>query len=92
MLCDRELNPVLCDSLKGWDGMGDGREIQGGEDICVHVAILVDVWQKPAQCCKGIIFQLEKKNYSLLQVHVTDRAQVCLNLWVYTLAVRTLRK
>ena len=33
-----------------------------------------------------------KKNYSLLQAHATDRAQVCLNLWVYSLAVRTLRK
>ena len=31
-------------------------------------------------------------NYSLLQVHATDRAQVCLNLSVYILAVRTLRK
>jgi len=31
-------NQVLCDSLKGWDGMGGGREVQEGEDICIPVA------------------------------------------------------
>ena len=69
--------------------MGDGRGIHEGGDTWTQVDILVDVWQKPAQYCKAIIFQ---KYYSLLQAHVTDRAQVCLNLWVYSLAARTLRK
>ena len=30
-----ELNPVLRDSWEGWDGMGDGRKLQDGGDICV---------------------------------------------------------
>ena len=34
----RELNPVLCDNLKGWDGMGDGRETLKGRDICIPMA------------------------------------------------------
>ena len=38
LLCDLELNPVLCASLEGWDGVGDGREVQEGGDICTPVA------------------------------------------------------
>ena len=34
----RELNPVLCDNLEGWDGVGGGTEIQEGGDICVPMA------------------------------------------------------
>ena len=26
-------NPVLCDKLEGWDGVGGGREVQEGGDI-----------------------------------------------------------
>ena len=37
-LTHRELNPVLCDNLEGWDGVGGGREAQKGGDICIHVA------------------------------------------------------
>ena len=33
----RELNSVLCDDLDGWDG-GGRREVQEGEDICIHIA------------------------------------------------------
>ena len=25
-------------NLAGWDGAGDGREFQKGEDICIHMA------------------------------------------------------
>ena len=35
---DWELNPMLCDSLEGWDGVGDGREVQEGGDIYILVA------------------------------------------------------
>ena len=31
-------NPVLCGNLEGWDGLGGGREIQEGGDICRLVA------------------------------------------------------
>ena len=34
----RELNPVLCNNLEGWDGMGDGRGTPEGRDICIPVA------------------------------------------------------
>ena len=34
----KELNPVLCDSLEGWDGVGGGRGAQEGGDICIAVA------------------------------------------------------
>ena len=34
----RELNLVLCDNLEGWDGVGDGRQIQEGGDIGIYVA------------------------------------------------------
>ena len=29
---------MLCASLEGWDGVGDGREAQGGGDVCISVA------------------------------------------------------
>ena len=29
---------MLCDNLKGWDGVGGGREVQKGGDICIPVA------------------------------------------------------
>ena len=28
----------LHDNLEGWDGEGDGREFQEGEDICIPMA------------------------------------------------------
>ena len=34
----REFNSVLCANLEGWDGVGDGREVQEGMDICIPVA------------------------------------------------------
>ena len=27
-------NPGLCDNLKGWDGLGGGKEVQEGGDVC----------------------------------------------------------
>ena len=34
----RELNPLLSDKLEECDGMGDGRGVQEGWDICIPVA------------------------------------------------------
>ena len=31
----RKLKQGLCINLKGWDGEGDGREVQKGGDICL---------------------------------------------------------
>ena len=43
-------NPVLCDNLEGWNGMGCGREVQeGGEGTYVLWLTHVDVWQKLTQ-------------------------------------------
>ena len=37
VLYGSELNRVLCDNLEGWDGVGGGREVQGG-NICIPMA------------------------------------------------------
>ena len=29
---------MLCDNLEGWDGLGGGREVQEGRDICISIA------------------------------------------------------
>ena len=29
---------MLCDDLDGWDRMWSGKEVQEGEDICIHIA------------------------------------------------------
>ena len=34
----QELKQGLCVNLEGWDGEGDGREVQKGGDICVPMA------------------------------------------------------
>ena len=34
----RELKQELCNNLEGWDGEGDGREVQKGGDICTPMA------------------------------------------------------
>ena len=31
----RKLKQGLCINLAGWDGAGDGREVQKGGDICI---------------------------------------------------------
>ena len=34
----RKVKQWLCINLEGWDGEGDGREVQKGEDICIPMA------------------------------------------------------
>ena len=34
----RELKLVLCDNLEEWDGVGVGREVQEGGNICIPMA------------------------------------------------------
>ena len=34
----RKLKQRHCIHLEGWDGEGDGREVQSGGDICTHIA------------------------------------------------------
>ena len=34
-VCLRELKQGLCINVEGWDGKGDGREVQEGGDICI---------------------------------------------------------
>ena len=39
LLCDAGTsNPVLCDNLEGWDGVGGGKEVQEGGDVCIAMA------------------------------------------------------
>ena len=46
---------MLCDSLEGWEMEGRFKR----EGIYVYLWLIhVDVWQKPTQHCKAIIFQL----------------------------------
>ena len=37
-VCLRKLKQGLCVNLEGWDGEGDGRELQKGGDTCIPVA------------------------------------------------------
>ena len=34
----RKLKQVLCINLEGWDGEGNGREVQKGGNICIPMA------------------------------------------------------
>ena len=35
----KKLKQGLCMNLEGWDGEGDGKEVQKGEDICIPIAV-----------------------------------------------------
>ena len=37
-VCLKKLKQGLCINLEGWDGAGDGREVQKGGDICIPMA------------------------------------------------------
>ena len=37
-VCLRELNQGLCIHLEGWDGGGDGREVQEAGYLCIYMA------------------------------------------------------
>ena len=39
-VCLKKLKQGLYISLEGWDGDGDGREVQKGGDICIPMADL----------------------------------------------------
>ena len=53
----RKLKQGLCTNLEGWDGEGDGREVQRGGDIYVYLWLIhVEVWQK-TKFYKVIILQ-----------------------------------
>ena len=57
---------MLCDYLEGWDGVGDGREVQEGGDTYVDLWLIhVDVWQKPTQYCQAIILQLKINTFKI---------------------------
>ena len=56
-VCLKELKQGLCINLEGWDGEGDGREVQEGRNIWL---IHVEVSQK-TKFCKAIILQFRNK-------------------------------
>ena len=37
-VCLRKPKQGLCINLEGWGGVGDGREIQKGGDVCIPMA------------------------------------------------------
>ena len=39
-VCFRKLRQGLCINLEGWNGEGDGKEVQKGGDICIPMADL----------------------------------------------------
>ena len=55
----RKLKQGLCVNLEGWDGEGDGREVQKGGIYVYLWLIHVGVWQKTAKLCKAIILQFK---------------------------------
>ena len=52
----RKLKQELCINVEGWDGEGDGRELQEGISVYPW-QIHVEVWQKTTKFCKAITLQ-----------------------------------
>ena len=55
----QELNPVLCDDLEGWDGVGIGGRFKREGTYVYLWLIRMVVEQKPTQHGKAIILQLK---------------------------------
>ena len=56
-------NPVLWDSVEGRDRVGGRRESPGEGGVCMPTLVPVDVWQKPTQHCKAIIFKSKTSKF-----------------------------
>ena len=55
-VCLREFKQVLRINLQEWDGEGDGREVQKGEDICIPMAVQVKVDREQQNSVKQLSF------------------------------------
>ena len=78
-----ELRPVFHDNLEGWDGMGGGREVPEGGDICLPMNDSCWCMAEINQHCKATIFQckkFKKKKESCCQCRRCRRHGF--NLWV----------
>ena len=57
----------FCNNLEVWDRVGSVMEVlmevREGGSICIPRVMHVDVWQKPTQCCKAIILQLQRDTF-----------------------------
>ena len=56
------------DNLEGWDGVRNGKEVQGDGDICILMTDSHVVWQKSKQHCKAIFLQIKKKPNTLISL------------------------
>ena len=84
----RKLKQGLCINLEGWDGEGDGKEVQR-EGIHVYLWLIrVEVWQKTTHFCKAIILHLKNeliKNNLLSYVMGRTASMIhCLNVQYWT--------
>ena len=59
---------MLCDILEGWDGAGDGRQIQEGGDICIPVAD--SCVAETNTIYEPIFLQLKKKSVFFLKADI----------------------
>ena len=58
-------NPVLCDNLDGWNGVGGGFRREG---TYVYPWLLhAEVWQKSIQYCKAVILQLKINKFKKIK-------------------------
>ena len=83
--CLRELKAGLCNKLEGWDGVGDGREVQEGGDICIPMGdSCFDVWQKPTQYCKAIVLQLKINKLKTLpsRYNLSSKSKASFKLYI----------
>ena len=75
---------MVYDNLEWWDWVGGGREVKR-EGIYVYLWLThVDIWQKPTQYCKVIIFQL-KINLKIAPTKFSSRDKYLFSFTHYSL-------
>jgi len=70
--CDSSSSNIICDNLKGWDGVGCGRRFKREGTYIYLWLIHVDVWTKSTQYCKAIILQFKQIKKKLENVNVRN--------------------
>ena len=71
LLYDTGSSAGALDNLEGWDGMGSGGRLKRKGTHVYLWLIHVDVWQKPTQHCKAILFHSKFLDHYAVQLKIT---------------------
>ena len=67
----QELQLGLCDNLEGWEGVGGGREVQKGGDICTYGWLMLVYGRNQHDIVKQLFFKWKQLKNAITPVWPT---------------------